>query len=113
MIKYANIHDTKNGEIKIDEKTLLDNLDGITVTGLLVSKLPHGVTVYWEYLRIINDGYGPAYAHAHSREEAECISYHFNPFDDKIKRIRLNPKNDNHVNISKANELLSGWRQQY
>ena len=105
MIKYAEYFN--NGKLEVSEKTLLDNLDGVTKTGSLISVLDNKVNVYWNYEKtdytLVNGAFVTS-----NRNEADRIRYHFEMGNDK-SAIRINSKNDDHFVIVKATELVDNF----
>jgi len=105
MRKYAEYVNLKSGKMEISEKTLLDNLDGITVSGDLISNFGNGVKIYWNYVEIVYT-LSPHGAVPTTRGRADYIRYCHSPFDDEgFKSILLNPKNEGHPGVEKVRQL--------
>lgn len=101
-IMYGNKHELLSGELKIDEKELLDHLDGVTNTGELISKFDD-INIYWNYAKTIYT-LSPHGSGATSRDEASYIRYEFIPFGETW-RILINTKNDKHSALAEVKRL--------
>ena len=103
MIKYAEYFN--NGKLEVSEKTLLDNLDGVTKTGSLIIVLNSNIKVYWDYEKTDYTLVHGAFS-TNNRNEADCIRYCFEMGNDR-SAVRINSKNDEHPAIAEVSKLLS------
>jgi len=104
MSKYFSFEKSytiNSKEIKISEKSLLDNFTGVTPVNSLCSEFGN-ITLVWDYVKNTN-AFGKATVPA-DRDDADYILVDL--LTDALS-IRISNKNDNHENLSKINEMIA------